>query len=74
MPTWTSARSRATSALLLAGLAGLATNLVFLLSLLLFISIETSGADARLAVMIADRPLLGAALGRFTRACVATWS
>jgi predicted PurR-regulated permease PerM len=53
-------------ALLLASVAGLATNLVFLLSLLLFISIETSGADARLAVVIADRPLLGAALGRFT--------
>ena len=52
--------------LLLAGLAGLATNLVFLLSLLLFISIETSGADARLAVLTADRPLLGAALSRFT--------
>ena len=51
---------------LLAGVAGLATNLVFLLSLLLFISIETSGADARLAVLTADRPLLGAALGRFT--------
>jgi AI-2 transport protein TqsA len=52
--------------LLLASVAGLATNLVFLLSLLLFISIETSGADARLAVLIADRPLLGAALSRFT--------
>jgi len=44
----------------------LAYNLVFLLSLLLFISIETSGADARLAVLVTDRPLLGAALGRFT--------
>jgi len=53
-------------ALLLASVAGLATNLVFLLSLLLFISIETSGADARFAVLVADRPLLGAALGRFT--------
>jgi len=53
-------------AVLLASVAGLATNLVFLLSLLLFISIETSGADARLAVVMADRPLLGAALGRFT--------
>jgi AI-2 transport protein TqsA len=53
-------------AVLLAGVAGLATNLVFLLSLLLFISIETGGADARFAVLIADRPLLGAALGRFT--------
>ena len=51
---------------LLAGVAGLATNLVFLLSLLLFISIETSGADARFAVLVADRPLLGAALGRYT--------
>ena len=53
-------------AVLLASVAGLATNLVFLLSLLLFISIETSGADARFAVLVADRPLLGAALGRFT--------
>jgi len=50
--------------LLLAGLAGLATNLVFLLSLLQFISIETSGADARLAVLITDRPLLGAYVPR----------
>jgi len=53
-------------AVLLASVAGLATNLIFLLSLLLFISIETSGADARFAVLVADRPLLGAALGRFT--------
>ena len=52
--------------LLLAGVVGLATNLVFLLSLLLFISIEASGADARFAVVTADRPLLGAALARFT--------
>ncbi len=51
---------------LLAGVVGLATNLVFLLSLLLFISIESSGADARLAMVLADRPLLGAALARFT--------
>ncbi len=51
---------------LLAGVVGLATNLVFLLSLLLFISIETGGANARFAVLVADRPLLGAALGRFT--------
>jgi AI-2 transport protein TqsA len=53
-------------AVLLAGVVGLATNLVFLLSLLLFISIETTAASTRFAVLVADRPLLGAALGRFT--------
>jgi AI-2 transport protein TqsA len=51
---------------LLSGVAGLATNLVFLLSLLLFISIETSGAHTRLAVLAQARPLLSAALLRFT--------
>jgi AI-2 transport protein TqsA len=52
---------------LLAGVVGLATNLVFLLSLLLFISIEASGAEARMAVLVTDRPLLGTALANFTK-------
>ena len=53
-------------AVLLASVVGLATNLVFLLSLLLFISIEASGADERMAVLVGDRPLLGTALTNFT--------
>lgn len=52
---------------LLSGVVGLATNLVFLLSLLLFISLEASGADLRVAAMVGDRPLLGAALANFTK-------
>jgi AI-2 transport protein TqsA len=52
---------------LLSGVVGLATNLVFLLSLLLFISIESSGADLRVKAMVGDRPLLGAALADFTK-------
>lgn len=51
---------------LLSGVVGLATNLVFLLSLLLFISIEASGADERVVALVGDRPLLGAALADFT--------
>ena len=52
---------------LLAGVVGLATNLVFLLSLLLFISLEAAGADLRVAAMVGGRPLLGAALADFTK-------
>ncbi|WP_345603903.1 AI-2E family transporter [Pseudonocardia adelaidensis] len=51
---------------LLAGLAGLATNLVFVLSLMLFLSIESSGAGARIAAIGRDRPHIAAALARFT--------
>ncbi len=51
---------------LLSGVVGLATNLVFLLSLLLFISLESNGADLRMAAMVGDRPLLGTALANFT--------
>ncbi|MGM1061413.1 AI-2E family transporter [Saccharothrix sp. Mg75] len=47
-------------AALLGDLAGLATNLVFLLALLLFLSVD--GMDARLAELSADRPGLGASL------------
>jgi len=54
-------------AALLSGVVGLATNLVFLLSLLLFISLEVTGADLRVAALVSGRPLLGAALADFTR-------
>lgn len=50
---------------LLAGIAGLATNLVFLFSLMLFLSIESAGAGARMAAVTHGRPLVAAALGRF---------
>lgn len=50
---------------LLAGLVGLATNLVFLLSLMLFITIESAGAGARLAAITRNRPLVAESLGRF---------
>lgn len=51
---------------LLAGLAGLAANVVFLLSLMLFLCIESSGAGARIAAIGRDRPHIADALGRFT--------
>jgi AI-2 transport protein TqsA len=50
---------------LLAGLAGLAANLAFLLSLMLFLCVESSGAGARIAAIGRDRPLIAEALGRF---------
>lgn len=50
---------------LLAGVTGLATNLVFLFSLMLFLSIESSEAATRMAVIAADRPHIAAGLGRF---------
>ena len=40
---------------LLGGIAGLATSLVFLLALLLFLSVETSGVGARVAAVAGDR-------------------
>jgi predicted PurR-regulated permease PerM len=40
----------------LSGVAGLATNLVFLLALLLFLSVEAGDSDARLAAIGRDRP------------------
>jgi AI-2 transport protein TqsA len=51
---------------LLAGLAGLAANVVFLLSLMLFLCIESSGAGARIAAIGRDRADIAEALGRFT--------
>ncbi|HEY6422737.1 MAG TPA: AI-2E family transporter [Pseudonocardiaceae bacterium] len=50
---------------LLASVAGLATNFVFLLALLLFLSIETKGVPARLAAIAADRPRISEALDHF---------
>jgi AI-2 transport protein TqsA len=49
----------------LAGLSGLATSLVFLLCLMLFLSVEAGGVDQRLAAVAADRPQLETALRSF---------
>jgi AI-2 transport protein TqsA len=51
----------------LAGLSGALSSLVFLLCLLLFLSVETSGMDQRLAAIAADRPSLETALRSFAR-------
>jgi AI-2 transport protein TqsA len=53
---------------LLLGLTSLLGNLVFLLSLLLFLSIEASGAAGRLALIADDRAPIAEALTGFTRA------
>jgi AI-2 transport protein TqsA len=50
---------------LLGSVAGLATNLVFLLVLLGFIGIEAGGYNYRLASIAADRPQIVEALGHF---------
>jgi AI-2 transport protein TqsA len=50
---------------LLGSVAGLATNLVFLLALLLFLSVEAGGTGDRLASIAADRPKIAEALGHF---------
>ncbi|TWP49448.1 AI-2E family transporter [Lentzea tibetensis] len=52
---------------LLGSIAGLASSFVFLLALLLFLSVESSGVGDRLASIGADRPRVTAALGRFAR-------
>ncbi|WP_234997618.1 AI-2E family transporter [Pseudonocardia thermophila] len=49
----------------LQGITSLAANLVFLLSLLLFLGIEATGARARLQVIAASRPGVAAALVDF---------
>jgi AI-2 transport protein TqsA len=49
----------------LAGISGLVSSLVFLLCLLMFLSVETSGMDKRLAAIRADRPSLERALRTF---------
>ena len=53
---------------LLLGLTGLLGNLVFLLSLLLFLSVEASGVAARLALLAEERPPVAEALVGFSRA------
>ena len=53
---------------LLLGVTSLLGNLVFLLSLLLFLSIEASGAGTRLALIARDRAPIAGALTGFTRA------
>jgi predicted PurR-regulated permease PerM len=50
---------------LLSSIAGLASNFVFLLALLLFLSIESGGTGDRLASIAVDRPRIAQALGRF---------
>ncbi|WP_308191026.1 AI-2E family transporter [Pseudonocardia terrae] len=52
---------------LLVGLGGLAADLVFLLTLLLFLIAESGGAGARLAELSTDRAPLATALGGFAR-------
>src|SRR5215218_6267035 len=49
----------------LAGLSGVVTSLVFLLCLLLFLSVESSGMDQRLAAVAGERPGLERALRAF---------
>ena len=50
---------------LLGSIAGLASNFVFLLSLLLFLSIDAGGVGDRLASIAVDRPKITEALGHF---------
>jgi predicted PurR-regulated permease PerM len=50
---------------LLSSIADLASNLVFLLALLLFLSVETSGVGHRMASIAADRPGVTQALRHF---------
>jgi AI-2 transport protein TqsA len=50
---------------LLSSVAGLASNLVFLLALLLFLSVEAGGYDDRLASIASDRPTIAGALRHF---------
>jgi AI-2 transport protein TqsA len=50
---------------LLSGLAGLASNIVFLLTLLLFLCTEASGVNARLQAIGRDRPEVARALSGF---------
>jgi AI-2 transport protein TqsA len=52
-------------AALLGSVAGLASNFVFLIALLLFLCVEAGGAGDRLASIDADRPRINAALGHF---------
>lgn len=58
-------RLTAFAAGLLLQVAGLAGNLIFLFSLLLFMGIESTAVDRRLAAVAADRPQVAGALRRF---------
>lgn len=49
----------------LSSVAGLAGNLVFILALLLFLSVETGDAGARIRLIAKDRPAVGGALTGF---------
>ena len=49
----------------LAGLSGVVSSLVFLLCLLLFLSVEATGMDQRLAAIAGDRPRIERALRNF---------
>jgi len=50
---------------LLSSVAGLASNFVFLLALLLFLSVETGGAGDRIASIAVERPRIAEALDHF---------
>jgi len=50
---------------LLSSVAGLATNFVFLIALLLFLSVESAGMPERMAEIGADRPTVVEALAKF---------
>lgn len=50
---------------LLSGVAGLLSNLTFLLALLFFLSVEASGFGERMAAVARDKPATGVALTRF---------
>ena len=54
-------------ATLLAGLAAAVSSIVFLLCLMLFLSVEASGIDRRLAAVATDRPDLAVALRSFAK-------
>jgi predicted PurR-regulated permease PerM len=54
-------------ATVLGSIAGLASSFVFLLALLLFLSVESSGVGDRLASITAERPSVTSALERFAR-------
>jgi AI-2 transport protein TqsA len=50
---------------LLSSVAGMTSNFVFLLTLLLFLSVEAGGMEDRLASIAVDRPKITEALGHF---------
>jgi AI-2 transport protein TqsA len=52
-------------AAILGSVAGIATNLVFILTLLLFLGVETGTAGSRIADIASDRPEIGSALANF---------